>query len=642
VAVYQISKIQIRRGKQNQGTGLPQLASGEMAWAVDTQELYIGNGSVSEGAPAVGNTKIITQQDLAAQGNLISLIQYVYKSSDSTITTGVSATTPVYRSLVSRLDDQVTTADFGAVGDGATDDTIALQRAIYQLFLNPSHTAVSTPGSRVVLNLPAGVYKTTSTIFIPSYATLVGAGADKSIISYTPPTVGVTGTTNSGSPLLTTTSAAQSMVGQIVTGTGIPDNTFVLSAVTGTSLTLSKNATASGTTFNLNGGPAIQFINDHSSISGGIETSATDSTSQPRNIALSNLSVSVNNALGLNSCLQLNYVKDSVFDNINLLGSTSDTLSLNSASRGINLISNTGFATSHNIFRNVNFSNFTYAVYTDQDIVNNSFDSCYISNAFIGFALGLNWVSTAFNPNGPQQTEIANTKFYQVYQQGVYINKGKGNIVRDCKFIGVGNAAGTNATSQYSQIYFTTPGNSVQNIVSDRHSDLYSPDNSVNPTYYAIPYVPEVSGLGTYSMAGVNSITLNRFVPTQFLKLPVAWSAGTITPSVQAGGPVGYVTYNIDYTYHSSQGFTRRGTLNISVDVANKKISLSDEYDFAGSDNATDDTAVKLNFSAQLLDQNGNAYLGGLTPPYGFVLIYSNTGSDTGPFTYTYSSIFSV
>jgi len=107
VAVYQISKIQIRRGKQNQGTGLPQLASGEMAWAIDTQELYIGNGSVAEGAPAVGNTKIITQQDLAAQGNLISLIQYVYKSSDSTITTGVSATTPVYRSLVSRLDEKL-------------------------------------------------------------------------------------------------------------------------------------------------------------------------------------------------------------------------------------------------------------------------------------------------------------------------------------------------------------------------------------------------------------------------------------------------------------------------------------------------------------------------------------------------------
>ena len=44
MAVVQISRIQIRRGQKNLGSGLPQLASGEFGWAVDTQELYIGNG----------------------------------------------------------------------------------------------------------------------------------------------------------------------------------------------------------------------------------------------------------------------------------------------------------------------------------------------------------------------------------------------------------------------------------------------------------------------------------------------------------------------------------------------------------------------------------------------------------------------
>ena len=53
MAIVQISRIQVRRGRENTDTGLPQLASGEMAWAIDTQQLYIGNGSVSEGAPAV-------------------------------------------------------------------------------------------------------------------------------------------------------------------------------------------------------------------------------------------------------------------------------------------------------------------------------------------------------------------------------------------------------------------------------------------------------------------------------------------------------------------------------------------------------------------------------------------------------------
>ena len=46
MAVVQISKIQIRRGKKNSDSGVPQLSSAELAWAVDTQELFIGNGSV--------------------------------------------------------------------------------------------------------------------------------------------------------------------------------------------------------------------------------------------------------------------------------------------------------------------------------------------------------------------------------------------------------------------------------------------------------------------------------------------------------------------------------------------------------------------------------------------------------------------
>ena len=63
MAVVQISRIQVRRGQKNIGSGIPQLASGEIGWAVDTREMYIGNGSVAEGSPSVGNTKILTEFD---------------------------------------------------------------------------------------------------------------------------------------------------------------------------------------------------------------------------------------------------------------------------------------------------------------------------------------------------------------------------------------------------------------------------------------------------------------------------------------------------------------------------------------------------------------------------------------------------
>ena len=129
MAIVSISRIQIRRGRKNQGSGLPQLAGGELGWAVDTQELFIGNGAVSEGAPAVGNSKILTEHD-----NLFELSdQYTYKNGTS-IQTGSSSSNPVQRSLQSRLDDFVNVRSFGANGDG-TDQTLALQRAIDQLFL---------------------------------------------------------------------------------------------------------------------------------------------------------------------------------------------------------------------------------------------------------------------------------------------------------------------------------------------------------------------------------------------------------------------------------------------------------------------------------------------------------------------------
>jgi hypothetical protein len=55
--IKQTSKVQARSGLQQ---NLPQLAKGELGWAVDTQRLYIGNGNVSEGAPFQGNTEIVT------------------------------------------------------------------------------------------------------------------------------------------------------------------------------------------------------------------------------------------------------------------------------------------------------------------------------------------------------------------------------------------------------------------------------------------------------------------------------------------------------------------------------------------------------------------------------------------------------
>ena len=58
MAIVQISKIQQRRGLQQD---LPQLASGEIGWSIDTRRIYIGNGNIDEGAPVEGRTEILTE-----------------------------------------------------------------------------------------------------------------------------------------------------------------------------------------------------------------------------------------------------------------------------------------------------------------------------------------------------------------------------------------------------------------------------------------------------------------------------------------------------------------------------------------------------------------------------------------------------
>lgn len=170
MAVVQISRIQHRSGVSD---NLPQLARGELGLAVDTRKVYIGNGGSD--APQTENLEILT--------NLSSLIESSdsYTYSDAQIgfsaQTGASANSPITRTLQNKLDDFANVRDFGAVGDGATDDTAAINRALYELFAREQITRV-----RRALYFPAGTYKVTSTINIPTYAKLVGEGPDSSII----------------------------------------------------------------------------------------------------------------------------------------------------------------------------------------------------------------------------------------------------------------------------------------------------------------------------------------------------------------------------------------------------------------------------------------------------------------------------
>jgi len=167
MAIVQISRITNRKGLIE---NLPQLAGAELGWAIDSRQLFIGNGTLQEGAPVIGNTEILTEfSDVTA----LSLYTYKDIAVGYAAQTGPTPSDPVIRTVQAKLDDIASVRDFGAVGDGSADDTAALNRALYQLYCVESNTQI-----RRSLYFPAGTYRITESLVIPTYAKLVGEGAD--------------------------------------------------------------------------------------------------------------------------------------------------------------------------------------------------------------------------------------------------------------------------------------------------------------------------------------------------------------------------------------------------------------------------------------------------------------------------------
>ena len=189
MAVVEIAKIQIRRGDARTD-GMPQLDTGELGWAISgtasentTPELFIGNRT-EDGASLTTNTRILTVLDLPnIFGASITTSSYYFSGHRGIdIYTGPGDTF-LNRTVKEKLDDSVSLFDFVTEDDylnGDFDFTTTFQRAIDELFLNSDKASAR---ARNALRIPAGEYSIASTIFLPSYASIIGEGKDKTIIS---------------------------------------------------------------------------------------------------------------------------------------------------------------------------------------------------------------------------------------------------------------------------------------------------------------------------------------------------------------------------------------------------------------------------------------------------------------------------
>lgn len=539
MAVVQISRIQVRRGQKNTGTGLPQLASGELAWAVDTQELFIGNGSVAEGAPFVGNSKILTAND-----NILDLFeQYQYKKNDPTIQTGNDSNFPVQRTVQDRLDERVSIAEFGAVGDGITDDTAAIQRAINQLYLNPSN--VGLVENRHVLDFLPGTYKITSTIYVPSFTAIEGAGKDRTVISYN--------------------------------GTG----------------------------------SAFEFVNDTSTIGNPSSINSSTFLNQCKHVSMKGFTVNLT-TLG-STAFKLNAVRVSNFDEIGIVGIWTLVTPLTGISSAFELNALSSVVTTQgNQFNRINIYGMPYGVYAKQDILSNTFSNVLFNTLYkgISFGEGANLTSTG-EQYGPRSNTVMNCFFIDILRQGIKVANGTGNLTTLNRFINVGSNGGGNTGTgpAYGQIEFDTIGNSTQQDIFDRFTEL----SNLN---FTKPYISEVVGKAAFANPILKTISLiSTISPARAFRLPIDNAIG----------------HEVNYIYKSSVfSQMKKGKLFIAVDKENNNVQLVDEFEYTG----TAGQEENLEFTASLVDSDSSG-----TPDCVQVYYTNSNANDSALLTFHYQSL---
>jgi hypothetical protein len=193
--IIEIALIQVRRGQEYQ-TGVPQLQPGEMAWAEDTENLYIGKRIV-EGASNDRNSRILTDKDL---GTIFQIAQASVAIANSSTAYRYRADIPygnqpgqllsTTSTYANKLNNWVSLTDFNPVWPpfGTNDITTILQNAIGIVASNNTGGGVVFPGSGVgpvPIKIPAGDWSISSTVDLPPFTTLIGDGMGMTTLTYT-------------------------------------------------------------------------------------------------------------------------------------------------------------------------------------------------------------------------------------------------------------------------------------------------------------------------------------------------------------------------------------------------------------------------------------------------------------------------
>jgi len=401
VAIVQISRITQRKGL---AIDLPSpLAGAELGWATDTRRLYIGNGTLQEGAPVVGNTEVLTEfSDILSYAT-----EYTYQgeSAGYAVQTGTSASTPVSQSLQSRLDSMAIITDFGATGNGVTDVTANINNALYQLYCREINSQI-----RRSLYFPAGTYIISDTLNIPPYCNLYGDGPESTIISFYVQTWTSTVAYASG-VLVKNGSSYYRSAAAVPTGTAISDTLYW------TATTL----------------PSYVFRTADSLQQTGVNI-GSNGASQPGFFEISKMKFTTN--MVHDGCY-IEAAQDCAFESVNVSGpeTAGSLITPVSDTACVRFNTTDSYVCSNIEWNHGSFSSMVWGINTDEPIEGVTISNCSFDTLYQGVYLG-NSSAPAVGPTG---FRVVQNNFDNIYAEGISIV----NVGMNCSaynaFYDVGN-----------------------------------------------------------------------------------------------------------------------------------------------------------------------------------------------------------
>lgn len=519
MAVIEISKIQVRRGQENQ-TGIPTLAGGEFGWAADTENLYIGLRR-EDGGARDANVRILTENDLIVSNifDTPAIQDYTYRSdTEPPITADPNTGLAVVRDINKKLDDFVSIRDFGIIGQGGdANESELIQNAIDRLFLDPLKTT-NNYGTYTAKTLyfPSGVYNIDQPILVPAYTTIVGDGIGKTIINLTS----------------TSSHAIQTIDADV--------NDIYTERVT-------------FDTENMSSGPG-----------------------QPNYIHIEKLTIQYSTSTGVTGCLplvSLDCSENATFRDVKFAGNHSVGDNIDIGHSGISIrgyagAENLTVSSNNTLVDNCEFNGLYHCVISNFDIVNSVIQNSQLYNSVRGITF--NDEVDAGATTGPRGARILNNRFVKIDQQAIYVGYSAGgyttdNVSMNNRFYNVGNFGyGRTSTTGTSVI---TLGDSDVSINDWFDRQEYQNQNLGNSL---VNYKSLVDG-----RAVINNLAVKTFVLSPgnniLFRLPITGLSQHLT-----------IDYNLTQGVPGNYTIDRIGKLNVYIQPGDtpNNTNIVDDYTY--------------------------------------------------------------